>query len=466
MELPQNVVPMPAEQRGELKRLAAAATPGPWRSCWEYEPDVNDLNEVAIVSTAPSLGGAEKFVMGLIWYDGPHAGCTKENAAYIAAVSPDVALATLAYVEALEAALKDQGEILASTQQAHNQFADAFRKRRQEWRAEQMQASDNAEKLTKQLREARQELADQERDALQWAKDLKEANRRLLVQREALKAAERGFNNCYDVQTFTADGSSIPERALKQVQSALKCVAAPPVDGAPVGADWYKSLLDRICDFAVNHHQGQPAHLLLHALEVDIPAMCCEEPPKNAPAPSPLEGATKPGAWQPDNSDWFPKEIFGSKAEYDASVENVMGRIASGEVKPIEQPKKPARKQVGQFVVKVPNGGNPFWLAPWAGDPGRTLIKENAKRFKSQEAATRAIEQAYAKYPWMHVLKHAVVEFAAPAAPLEGKAAAELQHVGVPVPLSEATAYKCTNCGHTDWEELAPGIGCNICEGL
>lgn len=135
----------------------------------------------------------------------------------------------------------------------------------------------------------------------------------------------------------------------------------------------------------------------------------------------------EPGEIQFDQDDliedpnWFSPLAFDTPADYDASVAHNVERIKSGEVKPIER-KKPARKQSGQFVVKVPNCGIPYWFAPWAGDPGRTLIKENAKRFKTQEAATAAIERVYSKYPWQHTLKSAVVEFAAaPTTTGEGK---------------------------------------------
>jgi hypothetical protein len=30
----------------------------------------------------------------------------------------------------------------------------------------------------------------------------------------------------------------------------------------------------------------------------------------------------------------------------------------------------------------------------------------------------------------------------------------------------EGRGGKCSNCGSADWEELAPGVGCNKCEGL
>lgn len=45
------------------------------------------------------------------------------------------------------------------------------------------------------------------------------------------------------------------------------------------------------------------------------------------------------------------------------------------------------------FIVELEEE---VWIAPWEGDPGRTLVKENAKRFKSKGAATKAMDKACA----------------------------------------------------------------------
>lgn len=41
------------------------------------------------------------------------------------------------------------------------------------------------------------------------------------------------------------------------------------------------------------------------------------------------------------------------------------------------------------------------YIAPWTGDPGRTCIKESAKRYKSAASATFALAHArkYRNYP-------------------------------------------------------------------
>lgn len=51
------------------------------------------------------------------------------------------------------------------------------------------------------------------------------------------------------------------------------------------------------------------------------------------------------------------------------------------------------------WVVKFPNGGKPFWLAPWDGDPGRTLVESNAEDFGSIKLANMAIEEAKKSHP-------------------------------------------------------------------
>ena len=36
------------------------------------------------------------------------------------------------------------------------------------------------------------------------------------------------------------------------------------------------------------------------------------------------------------------------------------------------------------FLAMFENGNEPFYLANWEGDPGRTLLKVNAKQFRTQ----------------------------------------------------------------------------------
>ncbi len=43
------------------------------------------------------------------------------------------------------------------------------------------------------------------------------------------------------------------------------------------------------------------------------------------------------------------------------------------------------------FIVKLHER---CWLADWEGDPGRTIKYENAKKYKSELAAERALKKA------------------------------------------------------------------------
>jgi hypothetical protein len=50
-----------------------------------------------------------------------------------------------------------------------------------------------------------------------------------------------------------------------------------------------------------------------------------------------------------------------------------------------------------EFIVEL-YGGSQF-LAPWSGDPGRTCVRESAKRYKSERAARCALTYARLRYP-------------------------------------------------------------------
>ncbi len=43
------------------------------------------------------------------------------------------------------------------------------------------------------------------------------------------------------------------------------------------------------------------------------------------------------------------------------------------------------------YIVKLEEK---CWLAPWAGDPGRTTLEKNARKFKTKRAAKRTMELA------------------------------------------------------------------------
>ena len=62
------------------------------------------------------------------------------------------------------------------------------------------------------------------------------------------------------------------------------------------------------------------------------------------------------------------------------------------------------------FIAMFDNGNEPFYLANWEGDPGRTLLKVNAKQFKTQTLAEKAIKKAMNKYPQRNLVGK-VVEY-------------------------------------------------------
>lgn len=43
------------------------------------------------------------------------------------------------------------------------------------------------------------------------------------------------------------------------------------------------------------------------------------------------------------------------------------------------------------FIIKFENDN--CWIAPWEGDPGRTLDKESAKKFKTEDKANKFIDK-------------------------------------------------------------------------
>lgn len=57
----------------------------------------------------------------------------------------------------------------------------------------------------------------------------------------------------------------------------------------------------------------------------------------------------------------------------------------------------------GPCIVNLEHG---VWIAPWTGDPGRTLVRSNAQRFTTEAEANTALADArqYREF------KHAKVE--------------------------------------------------------
>ena len=51
------------------------------------------------------------------------------------------------------------------------------------------------------------------------------------------------------------------------------------------------------------------------------------------------------------------------------------------------------------YIAELEKG---VWVAPWDGDPGRTLVQENAKVFNRKSAAWRAIEKHQENRPFVN----------------------------------------------------------------
>lgn len=180
------------DERAELKRLAEGATPGPWvvvpaigsppnadgswpntdRAKWSQHCGVEQGDEHG------------RDASSIFYADSKHVGAILQDADYIAAVSPDLTLGTLAYVEQLEAKVRDlqadqmkqfegglsmkqfiltQGEELNDTNKALD--AATARATKAESRAEGLQA----------------ELAEQEREKFELIQQLARKERVLML---------------------------------------------------------------------------------------------------------------------------------------------------------------------------------------------------------------------------------------------------------------------------------------------
>ena len=56
------------------------------------------------------------------------------------------------------------------------------------------------------------------------------------------------------------------------------------------------------------------------------------------------------------------------------------------------------KAEATRYIVLLEPG---VWIAPWVGDPGRTLVKDNAERFDFVEDARTALAGARAWHPFL-----------------------------------------------------------------
>ena len=101
-----------ADRLQELRRIAEAATPGPWTSPWEQK-DGFDPEEYGF------YGASGDKIVGLLWYDGWHLECSEENARHIATFDPTTVLALLDEIERL----RRERETLAAAVRAWDDYA-------------------------------------------------------------------------------------------------------------------------------------------------------------------------------------------------------------------------------------------------------------------------------------------------------------------------------------------------------
>ncbi len=60
------------------------------------------------------------------------------------------------------------------------------------------------------------------------------------------------------------------------------------------------------------------------------------------------------------------------------------------------------------WIIELEEG---VWIAPWDGDPGRTLVQNNAQRFPSERGARQALRYARQYRPFVNAVAR-LVKFA------------------------------------------------------
>lgn len=133
----------------ELRRLAEAATPGPWHFC-------RDKDDCAMVTVAPGADCSTErsFIAVAAWAD-------NDDAAYIAALSPDVVLGLLDRILELEKepvrVVHDSPSLLAAARREADKWEDVAETLQDRLRA----AESEAERLRGALAEVRDNIAEQ-----------------------------------------------------------------------------------------------------------------------------------------------------------------------------------------------------------------------------------------------------------------------------------------------------------------
>jgi hypothetical protein len=428
-------------ERANIKQLALAATPGPWHAgCLANDEAACNCQWVTNGGHAGSIctvdvGNGLRISDG--GNDSPPLAEAKANLRYIAAVSPDVALRTLAYVERLEGQLvekereiqalvrgrasllldkyeseldiPDERDSFIADLQVRLTQAQTVRHPAGPWteglEANRQQLQDNyfAMKGRAEMAEARvasllEELADQERQQLELVNEIEVLRKNggefySRVFQAGVLSADEG-----EAYQWASDYPGYPARLAGIIKRLLNLPLPMPASPAPLPLQGEAGPADSQFPFDPGftpkcHGCGLPSHA----------AKC-----RNEGCPAKHTVGTEP---------W--RAVFNTQAEYDASVENIAARIASGEVKPIEQ-------EAEQLAAAHWNGWVSREMLASSDDVESLYPPGLDYEDKEEYAFAKWYEATIGRLPAAH--RTEITEKAqpyAPAPPLEGKAAAQ-----------------------------------------
>lgn len=202
------------QQETDLKALAEKATPGPWRNDWRAIDLDEERGDVSYVtSLAEGVSESSAMVVGEVYYDGLNTAITKENAAYIAACSPDAILALITRAETAEAQNKQLAKEVGDYEESEAACCP-----------EDVGFPEYIAALTRQRDEARSLLATQAADADAVARSRPQMLSLLLAMKHDLDYQEgrpKGFA-AYQAEVDAVLADLTPE--LRSVMPALEAM--------------------------------------------------------------------------------------------------------------------------------------------------------------------------------------------------------------------------------------------------
>jgi len=54
------------------------------------------------------------------------------------------------------------------------------------------------------------------------------------------------------------------------------------------------------------------------------------------------------------------------------------------------------------YIIEFENGGRPYWITEGEGDPPRTVVEKNARRFDTKKKAERMLRKVIKNCPWRY----------------------------------------------------------------